>query len=288
MKEYHNALQLVLEKGKLKQNRTGVDTLSVFGHQMRFDLRDKFPAVTTKKLAWYAVVSELLWMLEGSTDERRLAEIYYEDTRFNLTHKQTIWTKNADNQGRMLGYTNNFLTKELGPVYGSRWRKWDSPFWHIDQIKNVLNTLKKNPDSRRHIVSAWDPANIENMALPPCHILFQFYVQDNELSCQFYQRSADLPLGSPFNIAAYGLLTYMFARILNMTPGDLIYTIGDMHVYVDQIEAVKLQLSRSPYPSPSLIMPKFSTLDELLKTTPSEYTLVNYQHYPAIKINMAV
>jgi thymidylate synthase len=288
MKQYHDALEYVLKHGKDRDDRTGVGTRGVFGYQMRFDLRNTFPAVTTKKLAFQSVVSELLWFLEGSTDERRLAEIHYAMPREELVGKTTIWTANADKQGQELGYKNTDTVKELGPVYGQQWRYWDAKLGYVDQIAQVLESLHYNPDSRRHIVSAWNADMIPVMALPPCHTLFQFHVQDGELSCQLYQRSVDAPLGLPFNIASYSLLTHMFAQILNLKVGEFIHTSGDLHIYQNQIKGIKEQLKREPLPGPTLEMPKFLNLDELIKTTPSQYKLMNYQHYPEIKMPFAV
>ena len=209
MKQYLSALEYILEKGKNRGDRTGIGTRGVFGYQMRFDLRSGFPAVTTKRLAWKSVVSELLWFLEGSTDERRLAEIHFGKPRKELFEKKTIWTANADKQGRALGYTNTEIEKQLGPVYGKQWRSWGKDVGGEDQIKKIIFDLKNNPNSRRHIVSAWNVDKIDKMALPPCHTMFQFHIQDNELSCQLYQRSADMFLGVPFNIASYALLTHI-------------------------------------------------------------------------------
>jgi len=288
MKQYQQALEYILECGKERTDRTGVGTKSVFGYQMRFDLRDKFPAVTTKKLAWRSVVSELLWFLEGSTDERRLAEIHYGKPREELVGKSTIWTANADRQARDLGYKNTETVKELGPVYGHQWRTWDAQLGYVDQIAQVLEGLKHDPMSRRHIVSAWNADRVPVMALPPCHTLFQFYVQDGELSCQLYQRSVDAPLGLPFNIASYSLLTHMFAQLLNLKVGEFIHTSGDLHIYQNQIEGIQEQLKRDPLPGPTLEMPEFSNLEELIKTTPSQYKLINYQHHPEIKMPFAV
>lgn len=286
MKEYHELLEYIINNGKIRENRTGIRTLGIFGYQTRFNLRHEFPAVTTKKLAWKSVVSELLWMLEGSSDERRLAEIHYGTDRVNLTDKETIWTANADKQAKSLGHINNKLVKELGPVYGHQWRSWDSNIGYVDQIKNLLENLKNDPYSRRHIVSSWNAGLIDVMALPPCHTLFQFYVDDNELSCQLYQRSADVSLGSPFNIASYSLLTHMIAQLLNFQVGDFVYTIGDAHIYENHIEQIKLQLRREPYPGPTLEMPQFSNLSELLETKPTDYKLVNYQCHDSIKMDM--
>lgn len=287
MRQYLQALEYILENGRDKNDRTGVGTRSVFGYQMRFNLRKSFPAVTTKKLAWKGVVSELLWMLEGSSDERRLAEIRFEKPREELVGKKTIWTANADKQAAGLGYVNTDTVKDLGPVYGHQWRTWDCEFGYVDQIREVLERLQNDPDSRRHIVSAWNADRVDVMALPPCHTLFQFYVCDGELSCQLYQRSADMPLGSPFNIASYSLLVHMFAQLLNLKPGDFVYTLGDAHIYLNQIDAVKEQLKREPHPGPELKMPEFTTLDELLATKPSQYILEGYQHHPEIKIPFA-
>jgi thymidylate synthase len=288
MEEYHQALEHILNNGVARTDRTGTGTLSVFGYQMRFDLRKSFPAVTTKKLAWSAVVAELLWFLEGSTDERRLAEIQYEKPREELIGKTTIWTANADQQGKTLGYTNTDTIKELGPVYGHQWRSWDAKIGYVDQIQEVLEGLYHDPYSRRHIVSAWNPDTVPVMALPPCHTLFQFYVHNGELSCQLYQRSADAPLGLPFNIASYSLLTHMFAQILKLKVGEFVHTSGDLHIYNNQIDGIKEQLKRDPYPGPTLQMPSFSNLKELIQTKPSQYKLINYQHHPAIKMDMSV
>jgi len=284
LKQYLDLLKLIVDHGEEKTDRTGTGTLSVFGHQMRFPLKDGFPAVTTKKLAWKSVVSELLWFLEGSTDERRLAEIHYGKPREELIGKKTIWTANADEQGKNLGYENTPLVKELGPVYGSRWRDCQG----IDQVANILIQLEENPDSRRHIISAWDVANIDRMALPPCHTLFQFYVCNGKLSCQLYQRSADVALGTPFNIASYALLTHMFAQILDLDVGDFVYTLGDAHVYTNHVDGVKEQLDREPLDLPRLVMPQFTNLQDLLQTTPEEYILEGYRHHEPIKFKMAV
>lgn len=284
MKQYHDAIEHILTNGKIRKDRTGTGTIGVFGYQMRFNLRLGFPAITTKKLAFRSVVSELLWFLEGSSDERRLAEIMFEKPREELIEKNTIWTANANAQAKSLGYINNTYVKELGPIYGHQWRNWEGKLGYTDQIKQLLESLKQNPESRRHIVSAWNVDQVPAMALPPCHTLFQFYVQDKELSCQLYQRSADLPLGSPFNIASYSLLIHMFAQILDLKVGEFVYTLGDAHIYLNQIDAIKEQLTREPFPSPLLKMPTFTTLDELLATKPSQYILENYQHHPEIKI----
>ena len=288
MKQYLEALEYILEHGKDRDDRTGVGTRGVFGYQMRFDLRNEFPAVTTKKLAWKSVVSELLWFLEGSTDERRLAEIHYGKPREELVGKNTIWTANADNQAAGLGYTNNDTTKDLGPVYGHQWRTWDAQLGYVDQIAQVLEGLKHDPNSRRHIVSAWNADRVPVMALPPCHTMFQFYVQDGELSCQLYQRSADMFLGVPFNIASYSLLTHMFAQLLELEVGDFVWTGGDCHIYQNHFDQVREQIKRVPQAGPLLMMPEFTTLKELANTKLSEYKLLGYDPLPSIKAPMAV
>jgi thymidylate synthase len=294
MKQYLDALEYILENGEDVNDRTGVGTRSVFGYQMRFNLQAGFPAVTTKKLAWRAVVSELLWFLEGSTNERRLAEILYEKPKSELINKTTIWTANADAQGRALGYYNNDVNKELGPVYGYQWRNFGGASWirdaakGFDQIKWLIQEIKSNPDSRRLILSAWDAGQIEHMALPPCHTLSQFRVVNGKLHCQLYQRSADMFLGVPFNIASYSLFTHMLAQICNLEVGEFVWTGGDCHIYNNHFEQVKEQLQREPQDHPYLLMPAFGTLDELLNTTTSDYKLINYNPMPTIKAPMAV
>lgn len=288
MKQYQHALEFILEHGKDRDDRTGVGTRGVFGYQMRFDLRNEFPAVTTKKLAWRAVVGELLWMLEGSADERRLAEITFEKSRDELIGKNTIWTANADKQAKDLGYINTDIIKDLGPVYGHQWRTWDAQLGFVDQIAEVLENMYHDPFSRRHIVSAWNADRVNVMALPPCHTLFQFHIQDGELSCQLYQRSADMFLGVPFNIASYSLLTHMFAQLLNLKVGDFVWTGGDCHIYQNHMEQVKEQITRKPMPGPTLEMPVFKDLAELVNTTPSDYKLVGYDPMDSIKAPMAV
>lgn len=295
MKQYHDALEYILNAGEDVSDRTGVGTRTVFGYQMRFNLQDGFPAVTTKRLAWRSVVGELLWFLEGSTDERRLAEITYEADKTELCEKTTIWTANADAQGAALGYTNNEFRKELGPVYGWQWRNFGSSRWArdtvdfgTDQIAWLINEIKTNPDSRRLILSAWNPNQIDLMALPPCHTLAQFRVINGKLSCQLYQRSADFGLGVPFNIASYSLLTHMLAQICDLEVGDFVWTGGDCHIYTNHVDAITEQLKRQPLELPKLIMPAFSSLEELLKTKTSDYILEGYKHYPTINMDMAV
>ena len=290
MQAYHDALEYILAYGEVVEDRTGVGTRSVFGYQMRFNLRGGFPAVTTKRLAWRAVVGELLWFLEGSTDERRLAEITYEKPRQELVGKTTIWSANADAQGVALGYTNNDTVKELGPVYGYQWRDFDgcSLLDGVDQIEWLVNEIKTNPSSRRLILSAWNPNQIDQMALPPCHTMAQFRVMNGSLSCQLYQRSADMFLGVPFNIASYSLLTHMLAQICELDVGEFIWSGGDCHIYNNHLTQVQEQISRTPRQSPVLAMPDFSTLDELAKTRPSQYTLVGYDPMESIPAPMAV
>ena len=287
MKQYLDALQYILENGEDVSDRTGVGTRSVFGYQMRFPLsHSEFPAVTTKRLAWKSVVGELLWFLEGSTDERRLAERTFEKPREELFDKKTIWTANADAQGVALGYRNDDLYKELGPVYGSQWRDFNSE--GFDQIHNIVSQLNRDPDSRRIILSAWNPNELEDMALPPCHTLAQFRVINNKLSCQLYQRSADMFLGVPFNIASYSLLTHMLAQICGLELGDFVWTGGDCHIYSNHMDQVKQQLERTPMKGPTLDMPEFTNIAELLETKTSDYKLLNYNPMDSIKASMAV
>jgi thymidylate synthase len=286
MKQYLDALQYILDHGEDVSDRTGVGTRTVFGYQMRFNLQDSFPAVTTKKLAWRSVVGELLWFLEGSTDERRLAERTFEKPRAELVDKKTIWTANADAQGVALGYRNDDEVKELGPVYGSQWRDFNGE--GFDQIRVIVNQLVREPDSRRILLSAWNPSELEMMALPPCHTMSQFKVINGKLSCQLYQRSADMFLGVPFNIASYSLLTHMLAQICNLEVGDFIWTGGDCHIYQNHFDQVKQQLERTPVKGPTLEMPAFENIAELLETTTSDYKLLDYDPMDSIKAPMAV
>lgn len=297
MKQYHEALEFILEHGKDRVDRTGVGTKSVFGYQMRFDLSEGFPAVTTKKLAWKSVVGELLWFLEGSTDERRLAEITHDADRTELCDKTTIWTANADNQGKALGYVNSEFRKELGPVYGHQWRNFDAlgddRFGKVDQIEWLINEIKTNPESRRLILSAWNPNQIGKMALPPCHVMSQYYVNDGKLSCHMYQRSGDAGLGIPFNIASYSLLTHILARECNLNVGDFIHSIGDLHIYNNHISAIKGQLKRSPRDLPTLVIDKSFDLEEGLRSgfdldTVKMFRLEGYNPHSNIKMDMAV
>ena len=289
MKQYHELLKTILENGTNKEDRTGTGTISIFGYQMRFDLQKGFPLLTTKKMATKAIISELLWFLEGSTDERRLAEIHYGDTRTNLKGKKTIWTANADEQGKKLGYINNEFVKRLGPVYGKQWRKIkDKDNENIDQIQEIITTIKKNPDSRRIILNAWNVSEIKEMALPPCHILAQFYVNDNKLSCLMYQRSADVFLGVPFNIASYALLTHMIAQVTGLQVGEFIHTIGDAHIYNNHIEQVNEQLQRDTETYDLCTLKLDPNITDIDKFTMESVEILNYQSYDAIKADMAV
>lgn len=289
MKQYLDALQHVYENGEDVSDRTGVGTKSVFGYQMRFDLREGFPAVTTKKLAWKSVVGELIWFLEGSTDERRLAEITYGKPREELVGRTTIWTANADAQGKSLGYDNNDLYKGLGPVYGYQWRNFDGyGTKQSDQISWLIDEIRTNPDSRRLILSAWNPNQLSQMALPPCHTLAQFRVINGKLSCQLYQRSADMFLGVPFNIASYALLTHIFAKITDLEPADFVWSGGDCHIYSNHEGQVQEQLKRTPTSLPTLEFPDFKTLDDVLSSSVADFVLKEYNPMDSIKAPMAV
>tara|TARA_B100000925_G_scaffold284603_1_gene259826 strand:+ start:465 stop:1328 length:864 start_codon:yes stop_codon:yes gene_type:complete len=287
MKAYLDLLEYIIKNGEKKEDRTNTGTISSFGHQIEFDLEDGFPAVTTKSLAWKGVVSELLWFLEGSNDERRLAEIRFNKNRSELTDLNkfsTIWTDNADSQGKDLGYLNTETEKILGPVYGVQWRDWSG----IDQINELLNSLKNNPDSRRHILSAWNVSELNKMALPPCHVMSQFYISNGMISCHMYQRSADMFLGVPFNIASYALLLSIFAEILDLKPKRFIHSFGDAHIYLNSIDQVKEQISREPKPLPTLKIPNLNSIEDLKKFTVDDFTLENYDPHPPIKARMAV
>ena len=287
MKAYLDLLHYILENGEQKDDRTNTGTISSFGHQLEFDLEEGFPAVTTKSLAWKGVVSELLWFIEGSDDERRLAEIRFGKDRTEITDLKkysTIWTDNADNQAKELGYENTDTKKILGPVYGVQWRNWGGK----DQIKDLLKELKKNPDGRRHILSAWNLDELNKMALPPCHVMTQFYVHNDSISCHMYQRSADMFLGVPFNIASYALLLSIFGEILNLKPKRFIHSFGDAHIYKNSIDQVREQISRTPKPMPELVMPTINSIDDLKNFGIEEFALKNYDPHPPIKAKMAI
>lgn len=291
MKQYKDLLRDILENGTKKEDRTGTGTISLFGTQTRYDLSKGFPLVTTKKMFTKGIIAELLWFLEGSTDERRLAEIQYGLPREELIDKTTIWTANANAQGKALGYENTDLVKELGPVYGKQWRYYrknnqNYPIKGIDQIAEVIESIKTNPDSRRHIVSAWNVSQIEEMALPPCHTMFQFYVSDGKLSCQLYQRSADVFLGVPYNIASYALLTMMIAQICDLEVKDFVHTIGDAHIYLNHLEQVNEQLGRQEVSLPTMRIDKsIRNIDDF---TMNSFILEDYISHPSIKAEMAV
>jgi len=264
MHQYHALLRRALEEGVRKDDRTGTGTLSVFGHQMRFDLGAGFPLVTTKKLHLRSIVHELLWFLRGETNVAYLRE-----------NRVTIWDEWADESG------------ELGPVYGRQWRSWAAPDGRsIDQIAWLLQEIERNPNSRRLVVSAWNPADIAHMALPPCHCLFQFNVADGRLSCQLYQRSGDIFLGVPFNIASYALLTHMVAQVTGLAPGDFVHTLGDAHLYLNHVEQARLQLSREPRPLPSLALNPAVT--SLFDFRYEDVSFVGYEPYEAIRAKVAV
>jgi thymidylate synthase len=287
---YLDALKDILENGDSRPDRTGVGTISKFGVQMRFDLTEGFPAVTTKKLAWKACVSELLWFIEGSGDEFRLREILHGDRK---SEKKTIWTDNAQADY----WVNKRLQRhagDLGRVYGVQWRKWRKPLIRInkvilqnhDQLLELIDGIKNDPYSRRHIISAWNPGELDMMALPPCHMMAQFYVNNGKLSCQMYQRSADMFLGIPFNIASYALFTHMIAQVCNLEVGELIITIGDAHIYENHVEQVKEQLARKPIELPKLKLN--SDINIITNFEMEDIELVDYVSHDAIKAPMAV
>ena len=282
--DYLDLLHTVRNQGEMRgEERTGVGTRSRFMSWLNFDLREGFPLLTTKKVAFKSVLSELLWFIEGSQNERRLAEIHYGKPRTELRDKKTIWTANADNQGKALGHYNTEDNKDLGPVYGVQWRNWDG----IDQLANVIEGIKNSPQSRRHILSAWNVADLDKMALPPCHTFSQFYVNNQgELSCNLYQRSADLFLGVPFNIASYALLTHMIAHVCDLKVGEFYHTIGDGHIYNNHIDAVDEQLSREAKKFPTLkIIGDYKSIDDF---TMDSFEIVGYDPHPFIKAPMAV
>src|SRR6187431_1727085 len=264
MKQYLDLMNEILEKGAKKTDRTGTGTLSLFGRQLRFDLSEGFPLVTTKKLHLRSIIYELLWFLKGETNIRYLHE-----------NGVSIWDEWADENG------------DLGPVYGAQWRSWPAPDGgHIDQIDNLVKGLVKNPNSRRHIVSAWNPAEVDEMALPPCHCLFQFYVADGKLSCQLYQRSADIFLGVPFNIASYALLTMMVAQVTGLKPGDFVHSFGDTHLYSNHLEQARLQLTRPTRPLP--VMKINPDVKDIFAFRYEDFALEGYDPHPHIKAQVAV
>ena len=264
MKQYLDLLQYILDNGNVREDRTGVGTKGVFGYQMRFNLADGFPVLTTKKLHLKSIIYELLWFLQGDTNIKYLHD-----------HKVSIWDEWADKDGN------------LGPVYGYQWRSWHAPDGHIiDQIANVEKSLKENPYSRRHIVSAWNVADIDKMALPPCHVMFQFYVANGKLSCMLYQRSCDVFLGVPFNIASYALLTMMMALVTGYEPGEFVHTLGDTHIYLNHIEQCKLQLQRTPFPLPKMVINP--DVHSIFGFEYEDFELKDYQCHPHIAAPIAV
>ena len=264
MKQYLDLLDHVLKNGTEKSDRTGTGTISVFGYQMRFNLNDGFPLLTTKKLHLKSIIHELLWFISGDTN-----------TRYLNDNGVKIWNEWADENGN------------LGPVYGYQWRSWPADGGRkIDQLLNVISSIKNSPDSRRHIVSAWNVGELDKMALPPCHIMFQFYVADGRLSCQLYQRSADIFLGVPFNIASYAILTHMVAQVTGLKPGDFVHTLGDAHIYLNHIEQVKLQLSREPYKLPEMVINP--AVNDILNFRYEDFTLTDYVAHPHIKGDISV
>ena len=303
MKQYLDALKQVLEQGEQRDDRTGVGTISLFGMQQRYNLAESFPAVTTKKLAWRACVGELLWMIEGSGNERRLAEI----THGTSDGTVTIWTPNAQ---AAYWKSKAKFEGDLGRVYGVQWRHWrtyqhteagsyTNDFGHsysmpggiqeqeVDQLTNLINGIKQDPYGRRHIISAWNPGELEAMALPPCHIFAQFYVgKNNRLSCQMYQRSCDMFLGVPFNIASYALLTHLIAQVCDLDVGEFVHVLGDAHIYLNHVEQVKEQLDREPLPAPQLLLNKDIT--DITKFTMADINLDGYTSHASIKAAMAV
>jgi thymidylate synthase len=304
MKTYLNALLEVLTKGTVKDDRTGVGTISLFGMQQRYNLAESFPAVTTKRLAWRSVVSELLWFIEGSGDEHRLREILHGDKN---SRKDTIWTANAT---APYWQPRAKFEGDLGRVYGVQWRHWRTPVLHrgetftdefgnqynrqgtlhireVDQLSDLIAGIQKDPHGRRHILSAWNPGELDQMALPPCHVMAQFYVSnDRKLSCQMYQRSCDLFLGVPFNIASYSLLTHLIAQVCGLDVGEFVHVLGDAHVYLNHVEQVKEQLNREPLPAPQLwVNPD---VRDITRFTMADIRLDGYSSHPPIRAEMAV
>jgi len=264
MRQYLDLLDHVIKTGTEKKDRTGTGTISVFGYQMRFNLEEGFPLLTTKKLHLKSIIHELLWFISGDTN-----------TKYLNDNGVKIWNEWADKEGN------------LGPVYGYQWRSWPSADGRkIDQLEDVITSIKKSPDSRRHIVCAWNVGELNKMALPPCHILFQFYVADGRLSCQLYQRSADIFIGVPFNIASYSLLTLMVAQVTGLKPGDFVHTLGDAHIYLNHVDQVKLQLTREPYKLPKMVI--YPEVTDILKFRYDDFTLIDYASHPHIKGDISV
>lgn len=288
-KVYLDCLKEILDSGESREDRTGIGTISKFGMQLRFDLRKGFPAITTKRLAWKAIKSELLWFIEGSSNEERLQEILYGDVHHS---NKTIW---QDNLNADYWIKQKKFPSDLGRIYGVQWRTWRAPVFgvnkmglkHVDQLVELINGINNNPLSRRHIITAWNPGELHLMSLPPCHMMAQFYVgNDNSLSCQMYQRSADMFLGVPFNIASYALFTHMIAQVCNLSVKELIIILGDAHIYHNHVNQVNEQLSRTPFDLPNLQLN--TKIKDITKFTMDSIELINYQSHPSIKADMAV
>ena len=282
MKTYLDSLKFVLDNGTVRPDRTSTGTIGVFGMQQRYDLTQSFPAITTKKLAWKAVVSELLWFIEGSGDERRLAEILH-GTRDES--KRTIWTDNAKSPYWIL---KSKFAGDLGRVYGVQWRHWQTPDGkEVDQLAELIHNIKTDPHGRRHILTAWNPGELNSMALPPCHCFAQFYVSaDNKLSCQLYQRSCDMFLGIPFNIASYSLLTHMIAQVCGLRVGEFVHVLGDAHIYLNHVDQVNEQLQREPLPAPQLIIN--TDVTDINNFTMKDFALNGYESLASINAPMAI
>jgi thymidylate synthase len=290
MDNYHSLIEKILKTGSTREDRTGVGTIGLFGEQLKFDLSKGFPAVTTKKLAWKSVASELLWFIEGSGDERRLKEILYGDPH---SEKKTIWTQNVE-ADYWVNRKRKKHAQDLGRIYGVQWRTWRVPVFgvnkmgvkHLDQLQQLIKGIKEDPTGRRHIITAWNPGELDSMALPPCHCFAQFYVNNGKLSCQMYQRSADIFLGVPFNIASYALFTHMIAQVCGLDVGDLIITFGDVHLYLNHIDQVKEQLTRTPFEYPTIALNR--NVEDITKFKMSDIELVGYKCHEAITAPMAV
>jgi thymidylate synthase len=290
MDNYHSLIEKILNEGSKREDRTGVGTISLFGEQLKFDLSKGFPAITTKKLAWKSVVSELLWFIMGTGDERKLKGLLYDDPD---SDKKTIWTQNLE-ADYWVNRRQKKHSHDLGRIYGVQWRAWRAPVFgvnkmgikHVDQLQQLIKGIKEDPTGRRHIITAWNPGEIELMALPPCHCFAQFYVNNGKLSCQMYQRSADIFLGVPFNIASYALFTHMIAQACGLEVGELIITFGDVHLYLNHIDQAKEQLARKPFPYPTLKLNK--DVDDITKFSMSDIELQGYESHGTISAPMAV